>query len=118
MYSERIVRHLNEPCNVGTLPNADIVGSAVNLSCGDSMVLYAKISDSGIVTDIRFKTNGCGVAVAVASIVTEQVKGKTAKEAVSVTEKVIADIKSELSPQKTACADFVGKSVVQILSKT
>jgi len=105
-YSEKILEHFNNPRNVGTLDSADpnvgtgLVGAP---ACGDVMRLQLKISDAGIIEDARFKTFGCGSAIASSSLVSEWVKGKTLEQAESISNKAVAQELS-LPPVKIHCS--------------
>ena len=82
MYSEKVMEHFTNPRNVGEIENADGIGEVGNPQCGDIMKMYLKI-DGGIITDVKFKTFGCGAAIATSSISTEMIKGKTIEEALA-----------------------------------
>ena len=83
-YSEKVMDHFANPRNVGEIPDADGVGEVGNPTCGDIMKMYLKIKD-GVITDVKFKTFGCGAAIATSSMATEMVKGKTIEEALRCT---------------------------------
>ena len=85
MYSEKVMDHFNNPRNVGDIEDASGVGTVGNAKCGDIMRMYLDIDDNGIIQDVKFKTFGCGAAVATSSMATELVKGKTVQEALQVT---------------------------------
>ena len=85
MYSEKVLDHFTNPRNVGELPDADGVGEVGNARCGDIMKMYLKI-DGETITDVKFKTFGCGAAIATSSMATEMIKGKTLKEALKLDE--------------------------------
>src|SRR4030067_2463254 len=89
-YSEKVMDHFSNPRNVGEIPDADGVGTAGTPVCGDIMKIFIKVEDDRIV-DIKFKTFGCGAAVATSSMVTEMVKGKTIDEALVITDKAVAE---------------------------
>lgn len=82
MYSEKVMEHFNNPRNVGEIEDASGVGTVGNAKCGDIMRMYLDIDENGIIQDVKFKTFGCGAAVATSSMATELVKGKTAEEAI------------------------------------
>ena len=88
MYSEKVLDHFTNPRNVGELPDANGVGEVGNAKCGDIMKMYLKI-EGGIITDVRFKTFGCGAAIATSSMATEMVKGKTVEEALQLSNKAV-----------------------------
>ena len=90
MYSDKVMDHFTNPRNVGEIENADGVGQVGNAKCGDIMKMYLKIED-GIIVDAKFKTFGCGAAVATSSMVTELIKGKTIKEAEMITNKAVLE---------------------------
>lgn len=105
MYSDIVLDHFMHPRNVGEIPDADGVGSVGNPICGDMMTFYIKVKD-GRIEDVKFKTFGCGAAIAVSSIVTEMVKGKTLEEARSITKQQIAEQLGGLPPQKMHCSNL------------
>lgn len=82
MYSEKVMEHFNNPRNVGEIENASGVGTVGNAKCGDIMRIYLDIDDAGVIKDVKFKTFGCGAAVATSSMATELVKGRTVEEAI------------------------------------
>ena len=103
MYSEKVMEHFTNPRNVGEIPDADGVGKVGNPTCGDIMAMYIKVEDDRIV-DVKFKTFGCGAAIATSSMSTELIKGKTIDEALQVTNKAIAEALDGLPPQKMHCS--------------
>jgi nitrogen fixation NifU-like protein len=103
MYSEKVMDHFSNPRNVGELPDADGIGQVGNPKCGDIMKIYLKI-DNNVITDARFKTFGCGAAVATSSMATELVKGKTVEEALRLSNKAVAEALDGLPPQKMHCS--------------
>jgi len=102
-YSEKVMDHYRHPRNVGTIEDADAVGTAGSLVCGDQLKIYLKIKDN-IVTDAKFQTFGCGSAVASSSILTEMIIGKTVDEVRKITNKDIADQLDGLPPEKMHCS--------------
>lgn len=92
MYSEKVMDHFNNPRNVGEIENPSGVGTVGNAKCGDIMRMYLDIDDNGIIQEAKFKTFGCGAAVATSSMATELVKGKTIQEALQVTNKAVITI--------------------------
>ena len=96
MYSEKVMDHFKNPRNVGEIENASGVGTVGNAKCGDIMRIFLDIDDNGIIQDVKFKTFGCGAAVATSSMATELVKGKTVKEALQVTNKAVMEVRPVL----------------------
>ncbi len=103
MYSEKVMDHFSNPRNVGELDNADGVGQVGNAKCGDIMRMSIQVED-GVITDVRFKTFGCGAAIATSSMATEMIKGKTIKEALQLTNKAVAEALDGLPPVKMHCS--------------
>ena len=91
MYSEKVMDHFQHPRNVGEIENASGMGTVGNAKCGDIMRIYLDIDDNQIIQDVKFKTFGCGAAVATSSMATEMVKGKTIQEAMEVTNKAVME---------------------------
>jgi nitrogen fixation NifU-like protein len=102
-YSEKVMEHFKNPRNVGEMENPDGVGHVGNPVCGDIMELYIKVTDS-IIVDAKFKTFGCGAAIATSSMVTELVKGKSIKEALKISNKAVAEALDGLPPVKMHCS--------------
>jgi nitrogen fixation NifU-like protein len=102
-YSEKVMEHFKNPRNVGEIENPDGIGHVGNPVCGDIMELYIKIKD-GIINDAKFKTFGCGAAIATSSMVTEMVKGKSIKEALKISNKAVAEALDGLPPVKMHCS--------------
>ena len=100
MYSEKVMDHFNNPRNVGELDNPSGVGTVGNAKCGDIMRMYLDIDEKGVIRDVKFKTFGCGAAVATSSMATELVKGKTVEEALTVTNKAVMEALDGLPPVK------------------
>jgi len=103
MYSEKVLEHFTNPRNVGELDGANAVGEVGNSKCGDIMKIYMRIEDD-VVQDIAFKTFGCGAAVATSSMATELVKGRTISQALSLTNKAVADALDGLPSLKMHCS--------------
>jgi len=104
MYSEKVMDHFQHPRNVGEIENASGVGTVGNAKCGDIMRMYLDIDDNGIIRDCKFKTFGCGAAVATSSMATELVKGKTIQQALEVTNKAVMEALDGLPPIKVHCS--------------
>lgn len=104
MYSEKVMDHFTNPRNVGEIENPSGVGTVGNAKCGDIMRMYLDIDETGIIREARFKTFGCGAAVATSSMATELVKGKTVKEALQVTNKAVLEALDGLPPVKVHCS--------------
>ena len=104
MYSEKVMDHFSNPRNVGEIENASGVGTVGNDKCGDIMIMYLDIDENGVIQDVKFKTFGCGAAVATSSMATELVKGKTVQEAMLVTNKAVCEALDGLPPVKVHCS--------------
>ncbi len=103
-YSEKVMDHFSNPRNVGEIENASGVGTVGNAKCGDIMRMYLAIDENGIIQEAKFKTFGCGAAVATSSMATELVKGKTVQEALLVTNKAVMEALDGLPPIKVHCS--------------
>ena len=110
MYSDKVMDHFNSPRNVGQIDNADGVGEVGNAKCGDIMKIYLKI-ENDIIEDVKFKTFGCGAAIATSSIATEMIKGKTVDEALKLTNKAVVEALDGLPPQKIHCSVLAEEAV-------
>lgn len=110
MYSEKVMDHFKNPRNVGEIPDADGIGTIGNPVCGDMMSIYIKVKDNRI-DDIKFKTFGCGAAVATSSMVTELAKGKTLDEAYEISRKDVADALDGLPPKKMHCSNLAADAL-------
>ncbi|MBP1756200.1 MAG: nifU [Firmicutes bacterium] len=104
MYTEKVMDHFTNPRNVGEIENASGVGTVGNAKCGDIMRIYLDIDEAGIINDVKFKTFGCGAAVATSSMATELVKGKTVNEALEITNKAVMEALDGLPPVKVHCS--------------
>ena len=104
MYSEKVMDHFQHPRNVGEIEDASGVGTVGNAKCGDIMRMYLDIDENGIINDVKFKTFGCGAAVATSSMATEMVKGKSIQEAMEVTNKAVCEALDGLPPVKVHCS--------------
>jgi nitrogen fixation NifU-like protein len=102
-YSEKVMDHFQNPRNVGDIPDASGIGTVGNPICGDVMKMFLKI-ENNIITDAKFKTFGCGAAVATSSMVTEMVKGKSIYEALKISNKAVAEALGGLPPVKMHCS--------------
>ena len=102
-YSEKVIEHFKNPRNVGEIENPDGIGHVGNPVCGDIMELYIKVKD-GVIVDAKFKTFGCGAAIATSSMVTEMVKGKSIEEALKISNKTVAEALDGLPPIKMHCS--------------
>jgi nitrogen fixation NifU-like protein len=109
-YSQKVMEHFLDPHNMGDMPDANGVGTVGNPVCGDVMKIYLKIEDNRIV-DARFKTFGCGAAIATSSMITDLVKGKTIEEALAVTNKAVAEALDGLPPIKMHCSVLAEEGV-------
>ena len=104
MYSDKVIDHFNNPRNVGEIENPSGVGTVGNAKSGDIMRMYLDIDDNGVIQEAKFKTFGCGAAIATSSMATELVKGKTVKEALEVTNKAVMEALDGLPPVKVHCS--------------
>ncbi len=104
MYSEKVMDHFMNPRNMGEMEDASGVGTVGNAKCGDIMRIFLKVDDDGIIQDVKFKTFGCGAAVATSSMATEMVIGKTVQQALEVTNKAVMEALDGLPPVKVHCS--------------
>lgn len=105
MYSEKVMNHFSNPRNVGEIEDADGVGEVGNPACGDMMTIYIKVDD-GKLADVKFKTFGCGAAIATSSMITEMAMGMTIEEALAITRDSVADALDGLPPVKLHCSNL------------
>jgi len=110
VYSEKVMEHFANPHNVGEMLDADGIGKVGNPQCGDVMWLYIKVKDN-IITDIKFKTFGCGAAIATSSMITELAKGKTLEEAKEISRQDVANALEGLPPQKMHCSNLAADAL-------
>ncbi len=109
-YSELVMEHFQNPRNVGIIEDADGVGKVGNPVCGDLMEMFIKVEDERIV-DVKFRTFGCGAAIATSSIATEMVKGKTLEEAETLTREAVAEALGGLPPIKMHCSNLAAEAI-------
>ncbi len=110
MYSEKVMEHFSNPRNVGEIEDADGVGTVGNPVCGDLMTIYIKVKDNRI-EDIKFKTFGCGAAIATSSMVTEMAMSKTIEEALEITRNDVANELEGLPPVKMHCSNLAADAL-------
>ncbi|MCX7748047.1 MAG: Fe-S cluster assembly scaffold protein NifU [Clostridia bacterium] len=115
MYSEKVMDHFMNPRNVGEIEDADGVGQVGNAKCGDIMKMYLKVED-GVIVDAKFKTFGCGAAVATSSMATELVRGKTIEEALNITNKAVAEALDGLPPVKMHCSNLAEEAIREAIN--
>ena len=115
-YSEKVLDHFTHPRNVGEIEDANGVGEVGNAKCGDIMKIYLKVSDDGIIEDVKFKTFGCGAAIATSSMATDLIKGKTIDEALKLTNKAVVEALEGLPPIKVHCSVLAEQAVKSALS--
>lgn len=114
-YSQKVMDHFMNPRNTGEIVDASAVGEVGNAVCGDIMKMYLKI-DNDVITDVKFKTFGCGAAVATSSIATEMIKGKTIKEALELSNKAVIEALDGLPPEKIHCSVLAEQAVKAAVS--
>lgn len=121
LYSDKVMEHFKNPRNVGEIENPDGVGRVGNPICGDIMELYLRIKDD-VIVDAKFKTFGCGAAIATSSMATEMVKGKSIDEALKITNKVVAEALDGLPAAKMHCSSLAEEAlksaIADYVSKT
>jgi nitrogen fixation NifU-like protein len=111
MYTEKVMDHFSNPRNVGELKDANGVGEVGNAKCGDIMRIYLKVDDNDVITDVSFKTFGCGAAIATSSMVTEMVKGKKLDEALEISNQAVAEALGGLPPAKMHCSNLAADAL-------
>ena len=111
LYSEKGMDHFTNPRNVGEIEDAQGVGVVGNAKCGDIMKIYLEIDDNDIITDCKFKTFGCGAAIATSSMATELIKGKSVKEALALTNSAVVEALDGLPPVKVHCSVLAEEAV-------
>lgn len=110
MYSDKVMDHFTNPRNVGEIENPSGVGEVGNASCGDIMRISLLVEDD-VIKDVKFKTFGCGAAIATSSMVTEMVKGKTLDEALAITNQAVAEALDGLPPIKMHCSNLAADAL-------
>jgi nitrogen fixation NifU-like protein len=115
LYSDKVMDHFTNPRNVGEIENADGVGTVGNAKCGDIMQMFLKIED-GIIVDVKFKTFGCGAAIATSSMATELVKGKSIEDALKLTNAAVVEALEGLPPVKVHCSVLAEEAIKAAIS--
>ncbi len=115
LYSEKVMDHFANPRNVGELENADGIGEVGNPKCGDIMKMYIKV-ENDVIVDVKFKTFGCGAAIATSSMATELIKGKTIDEALKLTNKAVMEALDGLPPVKVHCSVLAEQAIKSAIS--
>jgi nitrogen fixation protein NifU and related proteins len=110
MYSDKVMDHFSNPRNVGEIENADGVGEVGNASCGDIMKIFLKV-ENNIIQDVKFKTFGCGAAIATSSMVTELAIGKSLEDALTLTNDAVAEALDGLPPAKLHCSNLAADAL-------
>ena len=110
MYTDKVMEHFKNPRNMGEIPDAEGVGTVGNPTCGDLMTMYIKVKDNRV-EDIKFKTYGCGAAIATSSMTTELAKGKTLEEAMKITRASVADSLGGLPKVKMHCSNLAADAL-------
>jgi len=114
MYSDKVMEHFKNPHNVGEIKDADGIGEVGNPVCGDIMKIYIKVKDNKII-DCKFKTFGCGAAIATSSMITEMVKGKDIDEALKISNKAVAEALGGLPPIKMHCSNLAADGLAKAI---
>ena len=115
MYSEKVMDHFSNPRNVGELENPSGTGTVGNAKCGDIMKMDIQV-ENGVITDVKFKTFGCGAAIATSSMATEMIKGKPVSEALKLTNKAVVEALDGLPPVKVHCSVLAEQAIKQALA--
>lgn len=115
LYSEKVMDHFTNPRNVGEIEDADGIGEVGNAKCGDIMKMFLKI-DNGVITDIKFKTFGCGAAVATSSMATEMIKGQKLEDALKLTNKAVVEALDGLPDSKLHCSVLAEQALKAAIS--
>ena len=115
VYSEKLMDHFSNPRNVGEIKDADGIGEVGNPRCGDIMKMYIKVN-KGVLEDVKFKTFGCGAAIATSSMATELIKGKTIEEALKVTNRAVMEALDGLPPVKVHCSVLAEQAIKAAIS--
>lgn len=110
VYSEKVMDHFTNPRNVGEIENADGIGEIGNAKCGDIMKMYIKV-ENDVIVDVKFKTFGCGSAIATSSMATEMIKGKTIQEALTLSNKAVVEALDGLPTHKIHCSVLAEQSI-------
>ena len=111
LYSEKVMDHFTNPRNVGKIENADGIGEVGNAKCGDIMKIYIKVSDDGIIDDVKFNTFGCASAIASSLMATEMIKGQPIDKALTLTNKAVVEALDGLPPVKIHCSVLAEEAV-------
>ena len=111
LYSDKVMDHFRNPRNVGVIEDANGIGEVGNTMCGDIMKIYLKVSDDGIIEDVKFDTFGCGSAIASSSMATELIKGKPVSEALELTNKAVAEALDGLPAHKMHCSVLAEEAI-------
>jgi nitrogen fixation protein NifU and related proteins len=115
-YSEKVMEHFTNPHNVGEIPDADGIGQVGNPKCGDIMRMYIKVDENDIITDVSFKTFGCGAAIATSSMATDLIKGKPISEALKLTNAAVMEALDGLPAIKVHCSVLAEQAIKAALS--
>lgn len=115
IYSEKVMDHFSNPRNVGEISDADGIGEVGNPKCGDIMKMYIKV-DNNLISDVKFKTFGCGAAIATSSMATELIKGKSIDEALKLTNKAVMEALDGLPPVKVHCSVLAEQAIKSAIS--